>query len=175
MSAPEVRDITFDRPDYTSGAFIVFVGQNSEVAPPGPFWARKAFNKQLAAAGVVQVGSPQLWIPYTVPTGKILFITDAILINAGTTISGEPRYPATGYYYAPSVPQVFIDAYLEKTVGATDVFLDWIVLHPNQPSFHKVYQTPLTVYAGETLKVYVEARLGSGSIRVVLMGYETAP
>jgi hypothetical protein len=175
MAAPEVKDITFDRPDYTSGAFIVFVGQNTEVAPPGPFWARKAFNKQLTAAGVAPAGSFQLWMPYTVPTGKVLFITDAILINAGTAISGEPRYPVTGYWYAPSVPQVFIDAFVRKTVGATDVFLDWIVLHPNQPSYHKVYQTPLTVYAGETLKVSVKTRLGSGYIWVVLMGYETAP
>jgi hypothetical protein len=175
MSAPEVRDITFDRPDYTSGAFIVFVGQNTEIAPPGPFWARKAFNKQLAFVGDIQAGSYKLVLPYTVPTGKTLFVTDVVIENAGSFSSGEPRYPVTGYWYRPQIPQVYVDVIIMKVIGTTDITLDTIVMHPTTPTYSKTYQTPLVFYGGEKLEVRAAARLGSAFVSIFVMGYETAP
>lgn len=175
MSAPEVKDITFDRPDYTSGAFIVFVGQSSEVAPPGPFWARKAFNKQFVFQGDVHAGSYKLAISYTVPTGKALFVTDVIVENDGTLGGGDPRYPATGYFYQPQIPQVYMNIFMQKRVGATSILLDAIVMHPTVASLSKTYQTPLAIYAGETFRVWAAARLGTGNITIAVMGYETAP
>jgi hypothetical protein len=175
MSQPEVKDITFDRPDYTAGSFIVFVGQNYEVAPPGPYWARKAYNKLFIFSGDVSVGTTLLLYQYTVPAGKTLFITDVVVINTGTGGGGDPRYPSTGYYYTPSTPQTIIDLLMSKKVGTQETTIDWIVINPSKPVEHKMYQTPLTFYAGDILKIYAEARMGNSGIRMLVMGYETTP
>jgi len=175
MSQPEVKDITFDRPDYTAGSYIVFVGQNYEVAPPGPYWARKAYNKVFISGVSATVGTSFLALTYTPESGKTLFITDFVVINTGRAGGGDPRYPTTGYWYHPSTIQTVLNVWLVKNVGTQEIDLDEMLLTPYHPSEHRMYQTPLVFNAGETMNIYAQAWLGNCDGLIIVEGYETTP
>jgi hypothetical protein len=169
MSAPEVRDITFDRPDYTAGAFIVFTGQTSEVAPPGEFWTRRGYQKILTASAPVSPGTFLLLIYYPVGAGRTLFVTDIMLEMTGSTAGGEPRYPSTGYWYSPRVPNM----YAEIDIFKSGELIDVIEATPYSTVVHKNYRTPLTYYSGEVLEVRGRADIGTTGVFVMVTGYET--
>ena len=169
MSEPEVTDITFDRPDYTAGAFIVFTGQTSDVAPPVEFWARRGYQKILTASAHVSPGTSLLLIYYQVGAGRTLFVTDIVLEMEGPSVVGESRYPATGYWYFPRVP----NQYAVIGIYKSGTFIDEIGATPYINIVHKNYRTPLTYYSGDVLEVKGSAYIGTTKVFVMVTGYET--
>jgi hypothetical protein len=169
MSEPEVRDITFDRPDYTSGAFIVFTGQTSDVAPPGEFWAKRGFQKILTGGAFAHPGASSLVIYYGVGAGKTLFVTDIMVRALGWYSNFGSRYPVTGYWYVPIVPDRH--AVIEIYKGGT--LIDAIRVTPYSPLSHKNYRTPLVFYSGEVLRIEASAEVGTADVFVMVTGYET--
>jgi len=169
MSEPEVTDITFDRPDYTAGAFIVFTGQTSDVAPPGEFWARKGFRAGLVGEAEVRPESPTLVINLTVSPGWRLILTDLIVAVYGKIgiIGGRydtvspPSYPRTSV--CPASVELKVDYFLQ----------DYVRVDDKQPYFHKSFKTPLVLEPGDNLRVEATSELGTVPVRVVLIGYWT--
>lgn len=174
MSTP-VRDITLDRPDYTAGAFIVFVEQNRSVSPPGAYSAEKAFEKVFI--GDSTLGPGITWndttalVNYTVPAGRTLFITEVVLIQLSPPRQLGTRYPTSGYWYrATPQPVPAIYAIYRDNVGIT-----FFQSTRFTGGLNVRFEVPLVFSAGQKFRLFAEPLHGSARFRVHVRGYETQP
>ena len=169
MSAPEVRDITFDRPDYTAGAFIVFTGQTSEVAPPAEFWAKKAFAAAIVGDVEAVPGTARTVINLTASPGYTFFGTDLVVMLYGKIGLFASRYNTTA---PPSYPRTSLCAATAE-VKLNLVTIDMVRVDSQQPYFHKPFKTPLTLFPGDNLRVEAISELGTAPVKVAVLGYWT--